>query len=334
MTEPPRLLPREFSSPLAEALSRFLAFKRAAGYRYREEARALGVLDRFLATHVTADDPVITMAVIRCYIARWGRESETTRAHRLSLIRQVCRFLALEQPQTAVPAPRFLGIHRRAFVPRVLTQAESCRFLQACETLRTWGCSPIRETVLGTALVLLHLTGLRAGEVLRLTEADVNLTTAVLRIRDSKFGKSRLVPVAHDVAARLDHCQAKVERRFGPRGPDAPFFPSPSGRRYSITALRAAFHEVLAVAGIPRHSGGRSLRLHDLRHGFAVLRLCLWYQQDADLGARLPVLATYLGHVGLSSSQRYLQLTEDMLGEITRRHGARFGYLITDGGRP
>jgi integrase len=89
---------------------------------------------------------------------------------------------------------------------------------------------------------------------------------------------------------------------------------------------------VLARADIPRHSAGRALRLHDLRHGFAVLRLLVWYQQEADLGARLPALATYLGHVGLASSQRYLQLTADMVGEISGRHERRFGYLISEGG--
>jgi site-specific recombinase XerD len=70
--------------------------------------------------------------------------------------------------------------------------------------------------------------------------------------------------------------------------------------------------------------------VHDTRHSFAVLRLLLWYQQGADVGAQLPALATYLGHVGLSSSQRYLHLTEDVVGEVMRRHDARFGYLITE----
>ena len=92
-----------FSSPLAEALSRFLVFKRAAGCRYDDEARALRLLDQFLTMTLDADDPVITLDVVRRYVARRGEESETTCAHRLSLIRQVCRFLALEQPRTAVP---------------------------------------------------------------------------------------------------------------------------------------------------------------------------------------------------------------------------------------
>ena len=320
-----------FSSPLADALSRFLAFKRAAGSRYDEEARALRVLDHFLTTTLNPDDPVITLDVVRGYVARRGEESETTRAHRLSLIRQVCRFLALEQPRTAVPAPRFLGIHRRTFVARVMSQEEGRRFLTACEHLTTTSWSPIRDIVLGTALVLLFLTGLRTGEVLRLTIADVDLAGALLRVRDTKFGKSRLVPVAADLAGRLARCRTTIERHLGPRPPDAPFFATASGRPYSHTALSVAFHQVLARAEIPRQSAGRTLRLHDLRHGFAVLRLLVWYQQEADLGARLPALATYLGHVGLASSQRYLQLTADMVGEIGRRHERRFGHLISDG---
>ena len=89
---------------------------------------------------------------------------------------------------------------------------------------------------------------------------------------------------------------------------------------------------MLKTAGIGRTTDSR-IRLHDLRHSFAVLRLLLWCEQDVDLGAKLPLLATYLGHVGLASSQRYLQLTQDLMGEITRRHQARFGYLIQEGSR-
>lgn len=324
--------PATFCSPLATALGRFLESKRAAGYRYHDEARALAVLDRFLAKKLPPDDPVITTAIVRAFVARHGAESETTRQHRLSLIRQVCRFLALEQPRTDIPGPRFLGIHRRGFVARVLTHAEGQRFLEACERLTSRHGSPLRGPVLGSALTVLYLTGLRAGELLRLTLTDVDLTTAVLRVRDTKFGKSRLVPIAPDVVARLEQCHRMVSDRVGERGPDTPFFPAPSRRSYTLSALRESFHQVLADARIDHRSGGRSLRLHDLRHSFAVLRLTLWYRQQANLGALLPALATYMGHVGLSSTQRYLQLTEDVLDEITRRHNARFGHLITERG--
>ena len=131
-----------FCSPLAAALERFLEGKRAAGYRYRDEARALGVLDRFLAHTLVPSDPVLTTEIARAFVARQGDESETTRQHRLSLVREVCRFLVLEQPRTAVPGPRWLGIHRRVFVPRVLSHDEGHRFLQACQTLASRHGSP------------------------------------------------------------------------------------------------------------------------------------------------------------------------------------------------
>jgi len=321
-------------SPLSGQLARFLDFKRAAGYRYRDEARLLGDLDRFLATHLSLHDPVITDRLVRDFVACRASESETTRSHRLSLIRQVCRFLALEEPRTSVPGPRFLGIHRRAFVPRVLTRSEGERFLAACPTLASSPCSPLRGLVLGTALQVLYLTGMRAGELLRLTRANVDLSAAVLRLRDTKFGKSRFVPLAPDFGKRIAGYDAQMARHLDPWPLDAPFFPNRAGHTYSIVALRSAFRQVLEVAGLAPMSAGRRLRLHDLRHSFAVLRLLLWYEHGVDLEAQLPLLATYLGHVGLASSQRYLQLTEELASEVTRRHQARFGHLIVEGGRP
>lgn len=321
-------------SCIADELTRFLDFKRAAGYRYRDEARLLRELDRFLAERLSPHDPVITDDVVRDFVARRADESETTRGHRLSLIRQVCRFLAFEQPRTAVPGPRFLGIHRSTFVARVLTRAEGERFLRACRALRPGRCSPLRGLVLGTALQVLYLAGLRAGELLRLTRDDVDLSAAVLRLRDTKFGKSRFVPLAPDLAGRLMDYSSQVTRRLIPWRRDAPFFPSRAGRVYSITTLRTAFREVQKIAEVAVVSGGRRLRLHDLRHSFAALRLLLWYEQGVDLDAKLPLLATYLGHVGVASSQRYLQLTPEVAREVVRRHQARFGHLIVEGNEP
>ena len=96
------------------------------------------------------------------------------------------------------------------------------------------------------------------------------------------------------------------------------------------TSFELHFRRALARAEIPYLGPGKGPRLHDLRHGFAVHRMILWYRQGADLNARLPILATYLGHVGLTSSQRYLRVTEDLVGEVTRRYQLRFGSLIRE----
>jgi integrase/recombinase XerD len=321
-----------FISSLAPQLTRFLALKHAMGYRYREEGRLLRDLDGFLDSKLPADDPVITLAIVHNYVARRGAESESTRAHRLTLIREVCRFLRLEDARVVVPDRRSLRIVQPRFVPRVLSRDEGRRFLQACADLPPGRTSPIRGTVLGTALRVLYLAGLRAGELLRLTQADFDFDAGTLRISHTKFDKSRLVPLAPDMVKRLAYCRTVTVEHFGSCLPQMPLFPNPRGKQYTIVALRYTFRQVLETAGIPRTSDSR-IRLHDLRHSFAALRLLLWCEQNVDLDAKLPLLATYLGHVGLASSQRYLQLTQDLMGEITRRHQARFGYLIHEGGR-
>ncbi len=321
-----------FVSPLKDELTRFLQYKRAAGCRYRDEERALRCLDRFLDAHLGAADQVITLGVVRAYVAQEGRGSDSTRAHRLSLIREVCRFLAVEDPRTAIPPRNFLGICCRPYVQRVLRRDEGRRFLAACASFPRARCSPLRAVVHGTALLLLYLAGLRLGEALRLTIGDVDLARGVLRVRQTKFGKSRLVPINPDVVQRLRECGSAVAQRLGARPDDALFFPGPRGKPVSPSALRASFRDGLTRAGIAPAGAGRRPRLHDLRGTFAVHRLLRWYEQGADLGAKLPLLVTYLGHVSIRGTQRYLQLAKDLLGEVTRLHQARFGHLITDEG--
>jgi integrase len=234
--------PLTFTSALASQLERFLALKRTLGYRYRDESRLLRELDQFLTTRLpSTSDPVLTLAIARDYVARRGIESDATRAHRLTIVREFSRFLRLDDARTEVPGPRFLGIARRTFVPRVLSRAEGRRFLHACDQLPPDRRSPIRHVVLGTALRLLYLTSLRRGEVLRLTITDVDLNAGVLRIHHTKFGKSRVVPVAPDLTRRLIECHTLVRAHLGYGDADMPFFPHATGRRYASNALRKAF---------------------------------------------------------------------------------------------
>lgn len=319
---------RSFTSPLKTELECFLQYKRAAGCRYGAEEYTLGCLDRFLAQHLVAKDPVITLDMVRAFVQQ-GQCSNTTRQHRLSLVRQLCCYLAVEDPRMVVPPRNFLGLRRQPYVQRILTREEGRRFLTTCSIFPRARSSPLRGVVHGTALTLLYVTGLRVGEALRLTIADVDLSRGLLHVRLTKFGKSRLVPISPDVVQRLRECGSAVERRLGPRPREALFFVGPRGKPVSKHTLSASFHDILRMAGIAQN-GGRRPRVHDLRGTFAVHRLLRWYEQNADLEAKLPLLVTYLGHVSIQGSQRYLQLARDLLGEVTRRHQARFGHLITD----
>ena len=236
---------------------------------------------------------------------------------------------AVENPRHIIPPERFLEIHRRPYLQRVLTRAEGRQFLAACLRFPSLPRSPLRGMVHGTAIMLAYLAGLRRGEVLRLTIGDVDLPKRLLCIRETKFRKSRFVPIASDMASRLRKCSQFVEQHLGTRPRNAPFFPGPRGKPICGTALWTSFEKILVSAGIACEGAARRPRLHDLRGTFAVHRLLLWYKQNADLDAKVPLLSTYLGHAGLEGTQQYLQLTRDLVGEVARRHQTHFGHLIT-----
>jgi integrase len=317
-----------FMSPLASQVQRFLQFKRAVGCRYEAEEGQLRIMDRFLASHLNPRDPVITDDIIRTYVTLTGKNAVT----RLTVLRQFCRFIVLEEPRTFIPPRGFLGIRKTPFVPHILTRNEGRKFVKACFSFRLLPRrrAPLRAMLHGTMLLLLYLAGLRVGEVLSLRLEDVDLANGVIRVQRGKFGKSRLVPLARDLTDLLEQCRTFVDRSLGVRPPDAYFFPGPTGSPYHRVALWKSFKKVLAEANIPYAGAGRRLRLHDLRHAYAVHRMMLWCEQGADLGAQLPVLATYMGHVGLSSSQYYLRLTEDVLEQVVNRYQSRFGHLIEE----
>jgi integrase len=171
---------------------------------------------------------------------------------------------------------------------------------------------------------LLYGCGFRISEVLNLRVQDVDLNQGVLTVRQGKFRKDRLVPVALSLVNRL----RKYEAGLGNRPPDAFFFPAPNGKAYSLRPVYTLFRKLLLQCGIPHEGRGKGPRLHDLRHGFAVHTLLRWYQEGADLNAKLPLLATYLGHESLSGTQRYLHLTAELFPEIVARADAAFGDVI------
>jgi integrase len=159
---------------------------------------------------------------------------------------------------------------------------------------------------------------------LRLRVRDVDLDRGVLTVRQGKFRKDRLVPPALSLVSRL----RKYADGFGDRPPDAIFFPGPSGGPFSLRTVYSLFRKLLLQCRIPHGGRGKGPRVHDLRHGFAVHRLLRWYREGADLDAKLPLLATYLGHQHLSGTQRYLHLTAELFPDIVARVDAAFGDVI------
>jgi integrase len=319
-----------FKSHWRDQLHSFLLLKRSIGCKYQSEERLLVLLDRFLLTQTATRAPGFNREMATEFVARKGNESDANRSNRLGVLRQFCRFLAIEEPTVFIPPIRFLKINHSNFTPRILTRAERGSFVKSCQIFPPAHCSPVRGIVLGTAILLLFLSGMRVGEVIRLKVHDVDFDSGVLHIRNTKFGKSRFVPIAPDLMTRLRLCQDAITARLGQPLPAQPFFCHSSHKSYSKSALHEAFHQILTMSGIVWKGEGKRLRLHDLRHNAAVLRMLLWYEEGAKMEAKLPILATYLGHYSLEGTQHYLHLTRELLMTANSSYQRCFGDIISD----
>lgn len=225
-----------------------------------------------------------------------------------------CSPLPADEPRSPLRAPPYIytrGELRRLFDPG---NVQTCRR----------GARQLDAATFRTLLLLLYGAGLRFSEATGLTLADVDLPDAVLTVRDTKFYKSRIVPIGPQLAAALDSyvCQRRFDGRA--QGPASFLLTNRDGTRLASSTVQAAFDALRRIAGGHGAQGGRQIpRLHDLRHSFAVHSLTAWYRQGADVQRLLPVLSTYLGHSDLEGTKTYLTMTPELLQQASLRF-ARF----------
>jgi integrase len=304
-------------------MEQFLQEKHACGYQYHEPTRLLRRLDDFLCQEgLTTDE--LPRSLVHKWVAKRAHESARTQQQRLMVVRQFSRFLVRHGYPAYVPdctrAPR----EPARFVPRILTHEEMRKLLQAVDTLEPTARSPLRHLMMPEVFRLLYGCGFRLGEVLQLRVRDVDLEQGMITVRQGKFRKDRLVPLAVSLGNRL----RKYAAQFEHRPPDAIFFPAPQGGPCHLRTVYGVFRQLLLQCGIPHAGRGKGPRVHDIRHVFAVHTLLRWYRNGEDLAAKLPLLATYLGHQNLAGTQRYLHLTAELFPEITARVAAVFGEVI------
>ncbi len=175
----------------------------------------------------------------------------------------------------------------------------------------------LRPHTYRTLFGLLYTTGLRIGEALALNIKDFYPDSMLLYIRQGKFHKSRWVPLAPSTCTIL---QSYIQKRHNtsPLEEDAPMFVSLRNRRLSYCAVHQTFCCLLKQCRIHKDKDNGP-RIHDLRHTFAVHRLVQWYGDGQDINARLPALATYMGHVSIGSTQIYIQATPELYEKANQR---------------
>ena len=303
---------------LREAVDRYVAWQRDHGAKFHSSAQTLDTFCRQIG--VDRDCDAVEEDEIRGFLA--GKTVLTrTRAIKYGTLAGFYSFALSRGHVGCIPMPPREAEPRLPDIapPFIFTHEELRRLFKAAGGGRK-RCLKLDVATFRTFLLLLYGAGLRSGEARRLTVADVDLHSAVLAVNDTKFYKSRLVPVGADLAGVLHRYAAIRARRPLPEGSASTFLACRDGSPLKKAIVGHAFHKTLRAAGIDnRKPGCRAPCLHSLRHSFATHRLTSWHREGADVQTLLPALSTYLGHGSVAATQVYISMTPDLLDEASRR---------------
>ena len=307
-------------------LRQYVAARRALGTQLREPAKTLSGFIRFLGRQKSK---FITIPLALAWSQQSKNVQPATWARKLSMVRQFARWLNVIEPRHQVPPPRLLNVRHRRNKPHIYSDQEIARLMAAAAALK----SPrgMKGPTLGALIGLLAATGLRPGEAGALENQDVDFEAGVLVIRESKFGKSRLVPVHKSVVTALGKYARERNRTF-PLPCCSAFFVSDRGTPLDLSTVRRWFCKVSRSCGLRKglegKRCGRGPRLQDMRHTFATKRLMEWYRTGSNVPLQMPKLATYLGHSSVACTYWYIEAVPELLElatefQLTPRQGGR-----------
>lgn len=292
-------------SPLRDALVDYLTIRRALGYRLERAEKLLGQFLDYLDEH-RLERVTVERALDWARLPAGGDVSWW--AQRLSVVRGFAGYLHNLDPAHEVPPAELLPRRSRRATPYLYSDEEILALIDAAAGLRF----PLRAATYQTLIGLLAVTGMRVGEAIRLDRADLDLDHGVLTVRDSKFGKSRELPLHGSTVRALDAYLQRRDRRHAAAATEAVFVSS-VGSRLLYCNVDWTFLRLVERAGLRPRSASCRPRLHDLRHSFAVRTVLDWYRADIEVQARLPLLSTYLGHVDPEATYWYLSAAPELL---------------------
>ncbi len=308
-------------------LDTYISVREALGFQMRAERTLLRDFVRFIA-HAQASGPIRAQMAVDWACASSTQRATSSASQRLSMVRRFLAYVRAALPETEIPARDLVASARRP-KPFLFRPGQLHALMRAAQASGPQGA--LRPYTLSTLMGLLASTGLRVGEAIRLTMADVYLESvpAFLAIRETKFHKSRLVPLHTSTGDQLRHYRdMRTHRRYDALS--EVFFVSEHGQALSHKTLGQWFSTLCQRVGIEPVHGGRRPSLHALRHAFAIERIRRWYQDGVDVQALLPNLSVYLGHVRPQESYWYLTATP----ELFTAAAARFERYAREGETP
>lgn len=293
---------------LTSALADYLTLRRALGHKLDDASRHLA---RFVAYLDQAGAETVTLEATLAFVLDPDiNQATSTPTRRLIAVRGFAKHLSGTDPRTEIAPAGIVSFRHRRRNPFIYTENDIEAVTASARALTPF---PFRGATLATLIGLLAVTGMRVGEAIRLDRTDINWNDAVIAVRDTKFGKSRDVPVSATTIDALGTYARQRDRRNA----DTPaFFVSLAGSRLIYTNFCLTFNKAVVDSGIAAASPIRPT-IHDLRHSFATTTLLRWHQDGLDVGALLPRLSTYLGHREPRCTYGYLSAVPELL-----RHAA------------
>lgn len=285
----------------------YLAERHHLGFKLQNMALALASFASY-AELVGHQGPLTTDVM-----ADWARQDKAqghslgTSARRLKVLRPFTRWLRQFEPRTEVPDASIFGPVPGRVAPHIYREAEIVELLAAARGLNPQG--GLRPATFETLFGLIASAGLRVSEALSLLDTDVDLSDSTLMVRQTKFAKSRLLPL-HPSTVEVLIRYRELRSRQVPATADTPFFVGTRGRRLgqplSDRQVHRVFNELRGHLSWVNRGAHDNPRIHDLRHSFAVRRLMLWHEQGIDVDQAMLTLSTYLGHAKISNTYWYL----------------------------
>jgi integrase/recombinase XerD len=304
---------------LRKAVCNYLQLRRGMGYKMGVAEIRLGQFVDFMQTKKASQ---ITTKLALEFATQSPNWSPKTQAGRLAVVRGFARHHRVFDPATEVPPVGLLSAVYRPTPPYLYSDAEITRILEGAKAYPSWqrfpgpGWRQFQAWTFYCIFGLLTVSGMRIGEVLNLQPGDIDWSQGVLTIRNTKFGKSRLVPLHSSTLKALRTFARHRDRFFAqqqPRVEPSHFFVSSRGTRLFFSHVHKVFMTISRRIGL-RAPGARSgPRLHHLRHRFAIETLLRWYRAGEKVERLLPVLSTYLGHAGVTNTYWYLRCTPELM---------------------
>lgn len=309
---------------LREAITEYLAMRRALGFKLRLAGKGLLHFASFMEQRGAE---YITVPLALEWAQKPASANTTSWAKRLGFVRQFAQYRVAADPRSEIPPWNIIPYSIRRARPYLYTDEEIQRLLTAALNLPIYS-SPgvLRRQTYYCLIGLLAVSGMRIGEAINLKLKGVDFDSGVLTIEGSKFGQSRLVPVHPSTQAALSDYKLFRDDYLNTRGLASDyFFTTQSGGRLDGGDVRRKFYVLSKMIGLRGNGTNTGPRIHDLRHRFAVETLLRWYRNGEDVEQKLPVLSTYLGHVKVKDTYWYLTACPELMGQALKLVEQRWG---------